>query len=106
MSFRIPCDENVEPATIGELEAQGKTATHVNNRPGPGSSDGEIVALAHAKEYAILTNDSDFLIPELAGEVPVFYFPDNEASAQELTDRIVFLQNYYDSQSPFPTRST
>jgi hypothetical protein len=37
MSYRILCDENVEPATVGELEAEGKTATHVNNRPGQGA---------------------------------------------------------------------
>jgi hypothetical protein len=45
MSYRVLCDENVEPATIGELEAEGVTATHVNNQPGQESTDEEIVAL-------------------------------------------------------------
>jgi hypothetical protein len=50
----------------------------------------------------VLTNDSDFLRPDLAAGVPVFYFPDNDASAHEITDRIVFLQDYYASQSDLP----
>jgi hypothetical protein len=102
MSYRVLCDENVEPATVGELEAEGKTATHVNNRPGQESTDEEIVAFASANEHVILTNDSDFLRPELAGDVCVFYFPDNDASAHEITDRIVFLQDYYTSQDDLP----
>jgi hypothetical protein len=102
MSYRVLCDENVEPATIGEPEAEGKTATHVNNQPGQESTDEEIVAFARENDYVILTNDSDFLVPDLAGDVCVLYFPDNGASAHGLTQRIVFLQNYYDSQDELP----
>jgi len=102
MSYRVLCDENVEPATIGELEAEGVTATHVNNQPGQESTDEEIVAFARENDYVILTNDSDFLVPDLGDDVRVFYFPDNEASAHELTQRIVLLQNYYETQNDLP----
>lgn len=101
MSYRVLCDENVEPATVGELEAEGKTASHVNARPGRSSDDGEVARSARENGYAVLTNDADFLgcsEPNLT----VLYFPDNDATAHDLASRIVELQRYYPNQSSLP----
>ncbi|MFB6228307.1 MAG: DUF5615 family PIN-like protein [Halobacteriales archaeon] len=53
------CDENVEPATVRELESADIRATHVTTAPGSGSSDEEIADYARSNEYMLLTNDDD-----------------------------------------------
>ena len=104
MSYRVLCDENVEPATVGELEAEGNTATHVNNQPGVSSPDPEVAEYAGENLYVLLTNDDDFLGGTFP-EVTVLFFPDNRASAHQLTARIVELRRYYPKKTS-PTKCT
>lgn len=88
MTYSVLCDENVEAATIGELEQHGITATHVNNKPGKGSTDDAIARFARDNGYLVLTNDADFLDAETFPAVRILYFPDTRVSAHELAQRV------------------
>jgi hypothetical protein len=101
MSYRVLCDENVEPATVGELEALGTRAAHVNTEPGSGSTDEEIADYARENDYVILTNDDDFLGDRFPG-VTILFYPDNDASAHEVVARVLELQEYYPTQEVLP----
>jgi hypothetical protein len=101
MSYRVLCDENVEPATVGELEALGTRAAHVNTEPGSGSDDEEIVDYARENGYVILTNDDDFLGDRFPG-VKVLFYPDNDASAHEVAARVLEVQEYYPTPADLP----
>ena len=101
MSYRVLCDENVEPATVGELEALGTRAAHVNTEPGSGSDDGEIADYARENGYVILTNDDDFLGKRFPG-VKILDYPDNDASAHQVAARVLEVQEYYPTQGDLP----
>jgi len=101
MSYRVLCDENVEAATVGELEALGTRADHVNTEPGSGSTDAEIASYARANGYVILTNDDDFLGDRFP-DVTVLFYPDNDASAHDVAARVLELQEYYPTQEDLP----
>lgn len=101
MSYRVLCDEHVDPGTVGELEAVGKTATHVRDAPGPSATDTSVIAFAREHDYVLLTNDDDFLGSVDAG-VTILFFPDNRASPHELAGRVRELQTYYPTQRGLP----
>ncbi|WP_436931925.1 DUF5615 family PIN-like protein [Halosimplex halobium] len=46
MSYRVLCDENVPERTVGQLAEFGIDAVHVSDRPGAGSSDGQVARFA------------------------------------------------------------
>lgn len=97
MVYRILCDENVEPATVSELESVGTRATHVNTAPGSGSSDEDIADYARSNEYVLLTNDDDFLGDRFPG-LTVLFYPDNSAPAHDIAGRVEELRQYYPAQ--------
>lgn len=102
MSYRVLCDENVEPATVGELESRGFTATHVNNEPGKGSDDPDVAAHAREHGYAILTNDTDLLDESEYPDVTVLFYSNNRVSAHELAQRVEKLASLIPDQSDLP----
>jgi len=102
MRYRVLCDENVEPATVGELESRGFTATHVNNEPGKGSDDPELAAYAREHDYVILTNDTDFLDESKYPDVTVLFYANNRLSGHELARRVEELASLVPEQDDLP----
>jgi len=94
MSYRVLCDENVEEATVLELERRDVTATHVSTVLGSGSPDDAVAEHARANGFVLLTNDSDFLDNEDFPAVTVLYYPDNDVPAHELAQRIEDLSTW------------
>lgn len=61
MSLELLFDENVHVAILHYLEQEGYDAKTVQDEPGKGSGDDEIMDYCRDTRRVLLTNDSDFL---------------------------------------------
>lgn len=102
MSYRILCDEHVEPQTVRYLRRAGHGAMHVRDELALGVDDEEIAQVARKGEYAILTNDRGFLDPERYPDITVICYTDNRATAYELAAMIEELTEYYPNHRDLP----
>lgn len=102
MTYRILCDENVDPQTVRYLERDGHEATHVEDTLSSSVDDAEVATYARENDYAILTNDTDFLDSAAFPDVRVLLYTDNRALAHELAAMVERLTTYYPSQSDLP----
>ena len=60
MTFRILCDEHVEPQTVRYLQRSGHEAVHVRDVRSLGVDDA-VATYAREHGYSVLTNDRGFL---------------------------------------------
>lgn len=102
MSYRILCDEHVEPQTVRYLNRSGHDATHVRDELALGADDDAIARVAREHGYAILTNDRGFLDPAAYPNLTILCYPDNRASAYELAALIDELSQYYPTNGDLP----
>jgi len=66
--MKLLVDMNLAPAWVAQLEARGRTAIHWSSVGDPRADDRELVAVARAEGWTILTSDLDFAaILALAG---------------------------------------
>ncbi len=102
MSYRILCDEHVEPQTTRYLARAGHDAVHVQDVLSLGADDEDIASYANTEDRALLTNDRGFLEKATFPELTVLCYTDNRASAYELTGMIEELTEYYPDQESLP----
>jgi predicted nuclease of predicted toxin-antitoxin system len=102
MTYRILCDENVEPQTVRYLKRDGHEATHVRDALSLSVDDTEIVTYARENDSVILTNDTDFLDSAAFPDVTVLLYTNNRTPAHELAAMIGKLTRYYPSQDDLP----
>lgn len=58
--FNLLADENVHPEVVRFLRAQGHDVFDVKEAGLAGSSDRELIRIAHAQQRVIVTHDRDF----------------------------------------------
>lgn len=102
MSYRLLCDENVDPAAVPALSERGFDAIHVTDRPGPSSPDRAVADTAIAEDRLLVTNDDDFLDQSRFPEVHVLYYPENRLSAHEVVERVGKLVSIVPDQGDLP----
>ncbi|MFB6229108.1 MAG: DUF5615 family PIN-like protein [Halobacteriales archaeon] len=102
MSYRILCDEHVEPQTTRYLSRSGHDAVHVRETLSLGVDDDSIAAYAVAEDRVLLTNDRGFLDETEYPGISVLCYTNNQASAYDLNAMIVELAEYYPTQSDLP----
>ena len=102
MTYRLFCDEHVEPQTVRYLERSGHEAVHVSDVLSLGIDDDAIAAYARDHGYAILTNDRGFLDDSRHPDVTVICYTDNRASAYDLAAMVEELSTYYPDQESLP----
>ncbi|MDY7081684.1 MAG: DUF5615 family PIN-like protein [Halobacteria archaeon] len=98
MSYRILCDEHVEPQTVNHLENSGHTAEHVGDTVELSATDVELAEYARENGYIILTNDTDFLDDSMFPDTKVLYYSDNTCSAYELAQMVDERASYVPDQ--------
>ena len=102
MSYRILCDEHVEPQMVRYLERSGHTAVHVSDALSLGVDDEAVAEYAVDRDFVLLTNDRGFLDQSRYPDLTVFCHTDNEAEAYELSAMIEDLTTYYPTQEEIP----
>jgi predicted nuclease of predicted toxin-antitoxin system len=60
LDFPLLADENIHPAVVRALAAQGKDVRSVSTEGLTGRPDAEVLRRAHAEGRVVLTHDSDF----------------------------------------------
>jgi hypothetical protein len=102
MTYRILVDENTSPRVAELLRGKGHEAAHVSEALRTGVTDEEIGDYAREHEYAILTHDDDFLLPEYTEAVSVRYYSDDTIDAYELANRVDEVSQYVPNSSYLP----
>lgn len=102
MSYRILCDEHVEPQTVRYLERSGHTAAHVRDELSLGVDDEAVAEHAVDRDFVLLTNDRGFLDQSRYPNLTVLCYTDNEAEAYELSAMIEDVTTYYPTQEELP----
>jgi len=102
MGYRILVDENLDPQTATLLIDRGFEADHVGETVGKGAGDAEIRTYCPQHDYLLLTNDTDFLRPEVRQELQVVYVPGNAPRAYNMAPRIEKLASIIPDQDDLP----
>jgi predicted nuclease of predicted toxin-antitoxin system len=85
--YRFLVDEDLSPDVAGGLCGDGFDATHVQDSPGKGADDDEVLCHAIERDLIVVTNDSDFLRPERRGRTPILFVADSyQANPYETVD--------------------
>lgn len=98
--YRVLVDENFSPRTAERLRERGHEAVASVNvdELGRGASDGAIAEYARERGYAVVTNDTDFLTPELEGRCQVLFVVDDTLLAHELAELVDRLAELVDQE--------
>lgn len=102
MTYRILCDENVEPQVSRYLEKQGHVSEYVPIVLGKGTTDEEIAQYAEKENFVVLTNDKDFLDDNRFPEVKVFYYSYSQTSAYDIAESVDEATSYFPDQGDLP----
>ncbi|WP_435076415.1 DUF5615 family PIN-like protein [Halococcus sp. AFM35] len=105
MTYRVLCDENVDPQTVQYLERDGHDATHVLTALHASVDDATIADYAAENGYLVLTSDADFLDSNSFPDVNVLYFPDDTHSSHDLASMVAVVASYCPEQSDLPRES-
>ena len=89
MNFLV--DEQLPPFLARKLTDSGYNATHVRDRPEPGSSDSIIAAWARDNQAVIITKDLDFVQQAGLGKlhVPIIWIRFGNTANEQLWSRFV-----------------
>ena len=104
MTYRVLCDENVDPQTVQYLERDG----HDDTRPHRTTRERRRHNLAeYAKENTrlVLTNHDDFLSADAFPDVTVLYVPDDTLPAHDLASMVAVIASYCPEQDDLPRES-
>lgn len=102
MTYRVLCDENVDPRTVRYLETDGHTATTVTEALDAGVEDADIAAFALENDYLVLTSDTDFLDDGAFSDTSILYCPDETASGHRLAEMVSAMASYCPKQTDLP----
>lgn len=102
MPYRILVDENLDPRTAGLLRDRGHDAINVEAALGKGTADPAIARYAETIDALVLTNDADFLRPELREALSILYCPDNTMRAHRIATHIEDLAELVPNQDALP----
>ncbi|MCX2819409.1 DUF5615 family PIN-like protein [Haladaptatus sp. F3-133] len=102
MTYRVVCDENLEPQVVRYLGKQGHEAVYVPDVLEKGVSDAEIARYARGNSYAVLTNDTDFLDDDRFPELKVLYYGSLQDSAYEIAEAVDEAGEYFPEHESLP----
>jgi predicted nuclease of predicted toxin-antitoxin system len=102
MTIQLLIDENLDPQIAQILRTHDYEATTVSEALEPGAKDPEIAAYARRNEIVVVTNDRDFLIPELKGNIPVLMVGKDDERANEVVEAIETILEHTESRDDLP----
>ena len=103
MAYRVLVDENIDPRTADSLREKGHESVHVDEALGKGTEDPPIADHARQQEYLLLTNDADFLRPDLREDLTVLYCPENTLRAEAIATLVDELASLVPDPADLPT---
>jgi predicted nuclease of predicted toxin-antitoxin system len=102
MTIRLLIDENLDPQIAQILRTHDYEATTVSEALELGAKDPDIAAYARTNEMVVVTNDRDFLIPELKRGIPVLMVGKDDERASEVVEEIETVLEHTENRDDLP----
>lgn len=102
MTIRLLVDENLDPQIAQILRTHDYEATTVSEALELGAKDPDIAAYARTNEMVVVTNDRDFLTPELKRGIPVLMVGKDDERASEIVEGIETVLEHTENRDDLP----
>jgi len=102
MTIQLLIDENLDPQIAQILRTHDYEATTVSEALELGTKDPEIAAYARTNEMVVVTNDRDFLVPELKGKIPILMIGRDDERASDVVEEIKTVLGHTESRDDLP----